>query len=168
MVGCKARVFQSLPPPLSHSGSGGDYPSLSMDLTFNSVTTSRVVTVTTSNDSVIEDEETFTLILTENDDAVDVMPQSATVTITDKTSKYIHCHINRIEEYVAARRNLIYCFFSSALTFGFDPSVYSVMEGESEVVTVTVMGGGTLERDVVVTVTSHDGTAKGKGGICRT
>ena len=42
------------------------------------------------------------------------------------------------------------------------------MEGESEVVTVTVMGGGTLERDVVVTVTSHDGTAKGKDSICRT
>ena len=69
---------------------------------------------------------------------------------------------------MAARKNLNYCFFSSALTFGFDPSVYSVMEGESEVVTVTVMGGGTLERDVVVTVTSHDGTAKGKDGICRT
>ena len=33
-------------------------------------------------------------------------------------------------------------------------------------VTVTVMGG-TLERDVVVTVTSHDGTAKGKDGMCR-
>ena len=54
---------------------------------------------------------------------------------------------------------LNYCFFSSALTFGFDPSVYSVMEGESEVVTVTVMGGGILERDVVLTVTSSDGTA---------
>ena len=60
---------------------------------------------------------------------------------------------------MATRKNLNYCFFSSALTFGFDPSVYSVMEGESEVVTVTVMGGGTLERDVVVTVTSSDGTA---------
>ena len=154
--------------PLSHSGGGGDYTSLSIDLTFNSVTISQMVTVATSTDTVIEDEETFTLTLTENDDAVDVMPQSATVTITDQTSKYIHCPLNRIDEYVAARRNLIYCFFSSALTFGFGPSVYSVMEGESEVVTVTVMGGGTLERDVVVTVTSHDGTAKGKDGICRT
>ena len=97
MVGCEGHVFQSL-PPLSHSGSGGDYTSLSMELTFNNVTTSRMVTVAISNDSVIENEETFTLSLTENDDAVDVMPQSATVTITDQTSKYIHCHINRIEE----------------------------------------------------------------------
>ena len=77
---------------------GSDYTSLFLDLTFNSVTTSRMVTVATSNDTVIEDEETFTLTLTENDDAVNVMPQSATVTIIDQTSKYIHCHINRIEE----------------------------------------------------------------------
>ena len=69
-------------------GGGIDYTSLSMDLTFNNVTTSRTVSVTTSNDTVIEDEETFTLALTENDDAVDMlMPQSATVTITDQTSK---------------------------------------------------------------------------------
>ena len=80
--------------PLSHSGSGGDYTShKSIDLTLNSGTTSQMVTVATSTDTAIENEETFTLTLTENDDAVDVMPQSATVTITDETSKYIHCHI---------------------------------------------------------------------------
>ena len=59
---------------------------------------------------------------------------------------------------MAAMNSLNYCFFPSALTFGFDPSVYSVMEGESEDITMTVMGG-TLERDVVLTVTSHNGTA---------
>ena len=59
-----------------------------MELTFNSVT-SRMVTVTISTDSVIETMETFTLSLTENDAAVDVMPQSATVTITDQTSKSV-------------------------------------------------------------------------------
>ena len=73
--------------PRSHSGSGGDYTSLSMNLTFNSVTTSQIVIVATSTDTVIEGEETFTLALTENDDVVDVMPLSAIVTITDQTSK---------------------------------------------------------------------------------
>ena len=129
-------------------------------ITFNSGSTSQTVTVMAEGDNVIEDDEMFTLSLTSTDSAIDMlMPQSATVTITDQTSKYILCHINRIEEYVATRKNPNYCFFSSALKFGFDPSVYSVMEGESEVVTVTVMGGGTLERDVVLTVTSSDGTA---------
>ena len=67
---------------------GSDYTSLSMDLTFNSVTTSRTVTVAASPDTVIEAMETFTLVLT-SDDAVDVMPQSATVTITDQSSKSV-------------------------------------------------------------------------------
>ena len=68
---------------------GSDYTSLSVDLTFNSVTNGRMVTVATSPDTVIEDEETFALALTENDDAVNMlMPQSATLTITDQTSKY--------------------------------------------------------------------------------
>ena len=129
-------------------------------VTFNSGSTSQTVTVMADDDNMIEDDETFTLSLTSTDTAIAMlMPQSATVTITDQTSKYILCHINRIEEYVATRKNLNYCFFSSALTFGFDPSAYSIMEGESEMVTVTVMGGGTLERQVAVTVTSHDGTA---------
>ena len=52
----------------------------------------------TSTDIIIETTETFTLSLTENDDAVDVMPRLATVTITDQTSNYIHSYINRIEE----------------------------------------------------------------------
>ena len=73
-----------------------DYISLSMELTFNSVTISHMVTVTTSTDTVIENEETFTLALTENDDAVDkLMPHSVTVIITDQTSKYSHCRIEK-------------------------------------------------------------------------
>ena len=67
-------------------------------LTFSSGITSRTVTVMARNDTMIEAAETFTLSLSENDDAVDVMPQSATVTITDQTSKYIHCHINWMKE----------------------------------------------------------------------
>ena len=62
-------------------------------------------------------------------------------------------------------KSLNYCFFSSALTFGFDPSVYSVMEGESQMVTVTVIGEGTLERDVMLTVTSSDGTTGTVGHV---
>ena len=61
-------------------------------------------------------------------------------------------------------KSLNYCFFSSALTFGFEPSVYSVMEGGTEVVTVTVMNGS-LEREVMFTVMSSDGSAKGKDGM---
>ena len=57
-------------------------------VTFISGSTSRTVTVTAGTDNVIEYPETFTLSLTSGDDAVDMMLQSATVTITDQTSKY--------------------------------------------------------------------------------
>ena len=77
---------------------GSDYTSLAVGLTFNSITTSWMVIVATSTDTIIETTETFTLFLTENDDAVDVMPRLATVTITDQTSNYIQSYINRIEE----------------------------------------------------------------------
>ena len=65
-----------------------DYTSVSVDVTFSSGSISHTVTVMAEDDIVIENDETFTLSLTSDDDAVDVTPQSATVTITDQTSKY--------------------------------------------------------------------------------
>ena len=65
-----------------------DYTSVSVDVTFSSGSTSRTVTVMAENDTVIENDETFTFSLTSDDNAVDVTLQSANVTITDQTSKY--------------------------------------------------------------------------------
>ena len=46
------------------------------------------------------------------------------------------------------------------MTVGFDQTVQSVDEGQAAMVTVSVMEESvTLDRDVVVTVTSIDGTA---------
>ena len=130
---------------------------MSVEVTFSSGSTSRTVTVMAEDDTVIENDETFTLSLTSDDDAVDVMPQSATVTITDQTSKY-----SRIEECVEAGKNLYQCLFSlnppSLVTIGFTQTEYTVMEGGTVDVTVSVMEG-TPSDDVVVTVTSHDVTA---------
>ena len=51
-------------------------------------------------------------------------------------------------------------FSSSDVTVGFDQTVQSVDEGQAAMVTVSLMGDSvTLDRDVVVTVTSFDGTA---------
>ena len=67
---------------------GNDYTSETVDLTFSAGTTSQTVMIITSTDSIVEDEETFTLSLTFTDPAV--MPQSVstTVSITDMTSEY--------------------------------------------------------------------------------
>ena len=102
-----------------------DYTSVSMDVTFSSGIISRTVTVMAENDTVIENDEIFTLSLSENDDAVVVTSQSAIVTITDQTSKYIHYHINRIEGMWQQRRSNLYkCLLSlSILSFTFHPSL---------------------------------------------
>ena len=60
---------------------GSDYTSLSVDLTFNSVTTSRMVTVATSPDTMIETTETFTVGFDQTVQSVDE-GQSAMVNVT--------------------------------------------------------------------------------------
>ena len=92
-------VEDDLTLPLSLSGADADYTSVSMMLTIPTGTTISAggnliptVMIVTSTDSIVEDEETFTLSLTSTDPAV--MPQSVstTVSITDMTSEYIHSH----------------------------------------------------------------------------
>ena len=73
--------------PATHTPGDSDYTAPTM-ITINSGSTSQTVTVMAEIDSVIENNETFTLSLSKDDTAVNVMPQSATVTITDQTSKY--------------------------------------------------------------------------------
>ena len=55
---------------------------------------------------------------------------------------------------------------SSVVTIGLDSMMYSLMEGESETTVVSVMTNDvTLERDVLVTVVTADGTATAASGI---
>ena len=52
------------------------------------------------------------------------------------------------------------------MTVGFDQTVQSVDEGQSAMVTVSMMRESvTLDRDVVVTVMTVDGTAVGADGM---
>ena len=71
-------------PPLPVAGS--DYTSLSMSLTFNATTTSHDVTVMTTTDNVVEENEEFTLSLTSEFGLID---PTATVTIEDQSSTYM-------------------------------------------------------------------------------
>ena len=51
-------------------------------------------------------------------------------------------------------------------TVGFDQTVQTVDEGQSAMVTVSVMGESvTLDRDVIVTVITVNGTAVGADGM---
>ena len=67
----------SLPPASS------DYTSVSMDLTFNSGTTTQTVMIPIIGDNVVESTESFTVSLTSADSAVTLNPSTTTVTILD-------------------------------------------------------------------------------------
>ena len=65
----------------------GDYESVFTDLTFRA---DRIVMIMTLPDSVVENEEMFTLSLTTSDSAVTVPTATVTVSITDNTSKCMY------------------------------------------------------------------------------
>ena len=53
---------------------------------------------------------------------------------------------------------------STAVTIGFNDTAYTVTEGGSASVSVSVLSG-TLARDVVVTLQTEDGTATGEAVV---
>ena len=75
-------VLTFLPPVPS------DYTSVSMELTFNSGTTTETVMIPIVGDDVVESTESFTVSLTTGDSAVNLSPQTTTVTIQNDDSKF--------------------------------------------------------------------------------
>ena len=56
----------------------------------------------------------------------------------------------------------VHCFSSSSVvTVGFDATSYTITESATSVSVSVSVQGGSLERDVIVTVESMDGTATG-------
>ena len=71
-----------LPPPIAT-----DYTSVTMVLTFNADNTNRTVMIPIVGDNVVEGTESFTVSLTTGDSAINLSPQTTTVTIQDDDSK---------------------------------------------------------------------------------
>ena len=69
--------YHFLPPAPS------DYTTVSMDLTFNSGTTTQTMMIPIIGDNVVESTESFTVSLTSADSAVTLSPSTTTVTIED-------------------------------------------------------------------------------------
>ena len=69
--------YDFLPPASS------DYTTVSVDLTFNSGTTTHTVMIPIIGDNVVESTESFTVSLTSADSAVTLNPSTTTVTVQD-------------------------------------------------------------------------------------
>ena len=66
--------------------SGSDFPEVSEMIMFNGTVTSGTVAITPSNDTVLENDEMFTLSLATDDQFLDVNSMT-TITITDTTGE---------------------------------------------------------------------------------
>ena len=69
--------YDFLPPASS------DYTTVSMDLTFNSGTTTQTVMIPIIGDNMMESTKSFTVSLTSADSAVILNPSTTTVTVQD-------------------------------------------------------------------------------------
>ena len=126
-------------------------------LTFNADFTIRVIEVPIIDDHIVEHSEVINLTLVSTDSAVILNPSTSTITIEDEDSKLL-CKIYIHVQLCKSQRN-VFSFTTSVVTIGFNKTAYSVSEDASSVsVTVSVLNG-TLDRDVIVTLSTVNGTA---------
>ena len=157
-------MYSHLTHPLSLSVADADYTSMSMMLTITTGTISAggnlipTVMIVTSTDSRVENVETFTLSLTTGDSAVMPQPLSTTVSINDTTSEYMYMYmvmsITNYSPFTSSLPPLI-----SEMMINFNQPGYTVTEGGTVMANVQVMSEVTLDRDVMVTVQTGDGSA---------
>ena len=148
------------------SPAGGDYTPVTTDLTFNSTNAAipQTVTIPILDDLLLEGSEVFNVTLTSN--SAVLAPDSATVTIEDVDGK-LHYSVGLLSTDFR-EGNKISNIFSSTypeITVGFFcPGNYFVAEDASSVnVTVDILRG-TPARDVIVTLQTVDGSARGRNG----
>ena len=113
------------------SATSVDYSALSAELQFNETTSTACMDVCITDDDRVENFENFKVGINSNDPDVDYTTQSSTVTITDDDMAMI----------------------------GFVMEVYEAKEGQTVKVCATVCS--TLERSILVNITTEDLSTEG-------
>ena len=114
-----------------------------------------MVEVPILDDDIVEHSEIINLTLVSTDSAVVLNPSTSTITIEDVDSKLLYVDLSIYKQ----KGVNLSTFTTSVITIGFNKTAYSVSEDAGSVnVTVSVQAG-TLDRDVVVTLLSINGTA---------
>ena len=130
-MGSAVSFLSTIPAPV-------DYTPPSSSLTIASGATQECITVTSTNDNILEDDESFDIILSAaSDPDVTVTTDTTTVTIIEDTD---------------------------SVAVGFTETSYTIEEGMS-MPAACVSVGGVLERDITVTVSSMDDSAIGKPSV---
>lgn len=109
--------------------------------------------VTIINDTDVEREESFSLLLSPSSPGILVNASMATVTIVDDDSEYL---------LIIVTASIFYCgiIVTVVVGVGFDPVVYNVSEGEAAMLRVTLTA--TTDITIIVDLLTWSGTARGK------
>ena len=114
--------------------SPGDYSTFTVELTFNATSSRACTDIPIEDDTILENPENFTVVLTSDDPDVSFMPPTSVVTIID----------------------------NDGVTIGFERETYTAMENEGSVEVCAILRGGELEREVIVNLDTGDITAEGR------
>ena len=162
-----------------HVTAGLDYTPVSRGLTFNAAVTTQMVEVPILDDHIVEHSEIINLTLVSTDSAVILNPSTSTITIQDVDSKLLHVDDSIYSSmrvtyshsplpvtsmyyvllYICDHECNKFTFSILVVTIGFSRTGYYVSEDAGSVnVTVSVQSG-TLDRDVIVNLSTINGTA---------
>ena len=119
-----------------------------MPVTFEAGSTRATVNVQITDDNVVESEEDFTAVLSSSESNVMIGENTATVSVLDNDGS-LHFLKGMFQ------------FFSLLVVVSFDPTSYTVTEGEDGFAELTLVRSGDTSGATVVTVTTADGSATG-------
>ena len=136
-----------------HTAAPNDYSAQQNLLTFTSgVNVSCTTVVPIIDDAVLEDNQTFSVVLSTADPDALLDPASATVAIVDNDGEIA------LASYINADIENHYSLHP-VITVGLQQSSYIVSEGDQELIICTILSGR-IEREVVFSVSTEDGSAK--------
>ena len=129
-----------------------DYTSLSRSMTFNANVMTQVVEVLIIDDHIVEHSEIINLTLVSTDSAVILNPSTSTITIED-----VDCKLQY--GYSCECKCNSFIFTTSVVTIGFSTAAYSVSEDAGNISVMVYIQTGTIDRNVIVTLSTTSGTA---------
>ena len=130
-----------------------DYVPVSQSLmTFNADVTTQAVEVYITDDHIVEHSEIINLTLVSSDCVVILNPSTSTITIEDVDSKLLYV-------YHSVYECIFLQFTTSVVTIGLSSTAYTVSENADSVSVTVSVQNGVLDRDVIVTLSTINGSA---------
>ena len=142
-----------------------DYVPVSRSLTFNAAVATQMIGLYIINDDIVEHSEIINLMLKSADSAVILNPSTTTITIEDEDSKLLYVYIYIYIYIYICKDNCCdlfiyrYILTTSVVTIGFSRTAYSVSEDADNVSVTVSIQSGALNRDVIVTLSTINGSA---------